>query len=424
MFCKTLFLALILAFSGKAFSDESSYQKEFVFLNQQLKSLKNRKIETLRQLEKMKLGLEKEVFKLEKDVSSLRGETQVLETKLRVFDQERLDQDQIIDTMKSIEGQMLQMAEQKSGLVFDSFKTSNEFLLNYLNKGTIAHTTKGAAFDKDGKNLQGDLIQLGHVVTLFNQGGVEYFLTSRSKKDQSTLYLYDDFISKKELLGLSKGLSLLPVSFDDGKKIEAKSYSQWAATKLKEGGLVGYIILLLGLLGLALAVLRWSYIKPYENSDSKSLEEVVHHLQLGETKEAKLILEKLKPHPMNEFVNFVLTNLTESKEVYESKIMDRLFTAKKKLNKYGPYLLVLAGVAPLLGLLGTVTGMIETFSMITLYGTGDPKVLSGGIKAALVTTQLGLVVAIPCILLGNYLSSKSSKVMNQFEQLASSIPKD
>ncbi|HHB94297.1 MAG TPA: MotA/TolQ/ExbB proton channel family protein, partial [Campylobacterales bacterium] len=74
--------------------------------------------------------------------------------------------------------------------------------------------------------------------------------------------------------------------------------------------------------------------------------------------------------------------------------------------------------APLLGLLGTVTGMIATFDMITEYGTGDPKMLSGGISEALITTMFGLIVAIPLLLIGNLISGWAQNIKDSMEQSA------
>jgi len=78
--------------------------------------------------------------------------------------------------------------------------------------------------------------------------------------------------------------------------------------------------------------------------------------------------------------------------------------------------MVVAAVAPLLGLLGTVTGMIATFDIITEFGTGDPGMLSGGISEALITTQLGLVVAIPAVLLGNLLKGRADAIEGRIER--------
>ena len=82
---------------------------------------------------------------------------------------------------------------------------------------------------------------------------------------------------------------------------------------------------------------------------------------------------------------------------------------------------ILAAIAPLLGLLGTVTGMISTFQSITLFGTGDPKLMAGGISQALVTTVLGLVVAIPLILLHTFVGAKSKRLIEVLEEQGAGI---
>jgi biopolymer transport protein ExbB len=89
-----------------------------------------------------------------------------------------------------------------------------------------------------------------------------------------------------------------------------------------------------------------------------------------------------------------------------------------RLDRFSSAIMVIAAVSPLLGLLGTVTGMIATFDIITEFGTGDPKLLSGGISIALVTTELGLIVAIPMLLLGNMLSAWAEKIKDGMEHSA------
>ena len=87
-----------------------------------------------------------------------------------------------------------------------------------------------------------------------------------------------------------------------------------------------------------------------------------------------------------------------------------------RLERNMRFLQIIAVVSPLVGLLGTVTGMIATFQMITLYGTGDPKVMSGGISEALVTTMYGLIVAIPIMLIHGYLSGIADRVVGLLEE--------
>jgi biopolymer transport protein ExbB len=78
----------------------------------------------------------------------------------------------------------------------------------------------------------------------------------------------------------------------------------------------------------------------------------------------------------------------------------------------------MAAVAPLLGLLGTVTGMINTFHVITVHGTGDPRLMAGGISEALITTQLGLAVAIPVLVAAALLSRKAQRIASDMEEKA------
>jgi biopolymer transport protein ExbB len=87
-----------------------------------------------------------------------------------------------------------------------------------------------------------------------------------------------------------------------------------------------------------------------------------------------------------------------------------------RLERFLPTLGVLAAIAPLLGLLGTVTGMINTFQVITAVGTGDPRMMSGGISEALLTTQFGLTVAIPIMIIHHFLERRVDKIVGDMEE--------
>ena len=97
---------------------------------------------------------------------------------------------------------------------------------------------------------------------------------------------------------------------------------------------------------------------------------------------------------------------------------EKMLVAKPELEKLLPFLALSAAAAPLLGLLGTVTGMINTFNAITVLGAGDPKTLAGGISEALITTEFGLIVAIPSLLLHAILSRKVKGIIGSMEQTA------
>ncbi len=108
----------------------------------------------------------------------------------------------------------------------------------------------------------------------------------------------------------------------------------------------------------------------------------------------------------------------ETREVQESVLQEAIIHEMPVLQRGLALLAVSGAVAPLLGLLGTVTGMIETFRVITLHGTGDPKLMSGGISEALVTTEVGLAIAIPVMLAHTWLKRRVDHVIGDMEEQA------
>jgi biopolymer transport protein ExbB len=108
-------------------------------------------------------------------------------------------------------------------------------------------------------------------------------------------------------------------------------------------------------------------------------------------------------------------------ETLELKLSESILREVPKLSSRLTLIKIISVVAPLIGLLGTVVGMINTFQAITLFGTGDPKLMAGGISQALVTTVLGLVVAIPMVFIYAYLHGLNRKIVNILQQESTGI---
>ena len=108
----------------------------------------------------------------------------------------------------------------------------------------------------------------------------------------------------------------------------------------------------------------------------------------------------------------------DNKELLEEVLYERLIQTQPKLERMIPFIAVVAATAPLMGLLGTVTGMIKTFKLITVFGTGDARSLSSGISEALVTTEFGLCVAIPSLIIHALLLRRTKGVLASMEQTA------
>jgi biopolymer transport protein ExbB len=122
--------------------------------------------------------------------------------------------------------------------------------------------------------------------------------------------------------------------------------------------------------------------------------------------------------PIGRVVTAVIGAFGRPRAELEDVAQEALLAEQPAIDRFGTAILVIAAVAPLLGLLGTVTGMIATFDILTEFGTGDPRRLSGGISEALVTTQLGLMVAIPALLVGNLLNAWANRVSGSLDRAA------
>ncbi len=166
--------------------------------------------------------------------------------------------------------------------------------------------------------------------------------------------------------------------------------------KVDQGGIVGYSILALGAVGLLIAIWRF----------------------MGLTSASNKVRAQLKrdsastDNPLGRVLAAYESNRNADTETIELKLSEAALKEMPGLTKGLLFIKVISVVAPLMGLLGTVTGMIKTFQVITLYGAGDPKMMAGGISQALVTTVLGLVVAIPMVLLHTIVSGQSRKIVN------------
>ena len=175
--------------------------------------------------------------------------------------------------------------------------------------------------------------------------------------------------------------------------------------RINQGGIVGYCIIALGIVGLFIAIWRW----------------------LALTKDSKNVTAQLSrgTPSMDNPLGRVLSAYDEAKsadtETVELKLSEAALKEMPDLTKGLLFIKVIAAVAPLMGLLGTVTGMIKTFQVITLYGAGDPKLMAGGISQALMTTVLGLCVAIPMVLLHTLVSGQSRKIVNILQSQSAGI---
>jgi len=186
---------------------------------------------------------------------------------------------------------------------------------------------------------------------------------------------------------------------------------------LESGGIIGWTIVVFGILVVIMIVLRILFLRAASASTGAVGNEVGNLVSAGDIEGALAFCRK-KRGSTARVVAATLRNIDRDRDHLEDIVSESILHESSSLNRFGVFIIVIAAVSPLLGLLGTVTGMIATFDVITEFGTGDPKLLSGGISTALVTTELGLIVAIPALILGNLLSGWSNRIKDDMEKAA------
>jgi biopolymer transport protein ExbB len=175
--------------------------------------------------------------------------------------------------------------------------------------------------------------------------------------------------------------------------------------RIEAGGMIGYFIIGLGILALFLALVRFAYL-------------TVVSVKVQKQRTSTSISNQ---NPLGRVINIYEQNPDADVETLELKLDEAILRESNKLERLLWLVKIVSVVAPLMGLLGTVTGMIRTFQAITLFGTGDPKMMASGISEALVTTMLGLMVAIPLVLSHSALRSMSKRVIDMLEEQSAGV---
>ena len=207
------------------------------------------------------------------------------------------------------------------------------------------------------------------------------------------------------LFDLEEGYTTMAVDPSRGQILGLLIQAPGIGERINQGGLVGYFIIFIGLLGLTLSGWRLKLLK--DESDA-----INRQLKSDQASDDNALGRILSVFDQNQAID---------PESLELKIDEAILREVPKLEKFHSIIKVFAAIAPLLGLLGTVVGMIVTFQALTLFGTGDPKLMAGGISQALVTTMLGLIVAIPLVFLHSVLTSWSGSLIEIIEEQSAGL---
>lgn len=251
----------------------------------------------------------------------------------------------------------------------------------------------------DGERVTQPVVRVGVFNIVYEGGYLQYDsstgnITELQRQPEQSRYT-DSTESMVESVG-QDGTVRFGLDVTRGSILSLLVESPTIGERVNQGGIVGYCIIGLGIIGLLIAIWRW----------------------IGLSIDGRKVAAQLKrdsastDNPLGRVLAAYESNKSADTETIELKLSEAALKEMPGLTKGLLFIKVISVVAPLMGLLGTVTGMIKTFQVITLYGAGDPKMMAGGISQALMTTVLGLVVAIPMVLIHTLVSGQSRKIVN------------
>ncbi len=236
------------------------------------------------------------------------------------------------------------------------------------------------------------------------KGGYLRYLPETGKLVSLSRQPESDYLDMAEDLESAKAGKLVDIGIDPTRGVILNMLVQApdSSERIKQGGVIGYIILIMGAVGFIYAVFRLVTLM----GTAKKMEEQITHEKADDANPLGRIFIAAQKDDAASMEN-------ENLELLLDEAITREIPA---LERGLPMIKLLAAVAPLLGLLGTVTGMIATFQSISLFGTGDPKLMANGISQALVTTMLGLCIAIPLLFLHSIVAARSRTLIQILDE--------
>ncbi|MDX1404023.1 MAG: MotA/TolQ/ExbB proton channel family protein [Woeseiaceae bacterium] len=257
-----------------------------------------------------------------------------------------------------------------------------------------------------GDVINTDVVRVGAFNIVFEDGYLQYNSNTGSVSEltrQPEQARYTN--STEDIVNATSGPVTFGIDGTRGSILALLVESPTIGDRIQQGGIVGYCIIGLGIVGLLIALWRAVGLSTANRKVSAQLKRD----------------SASTDNPLGRVLAAYEANRGADTETIELKLSEAALKEMPDLTKGLLFIKVISVVAPLMGLLGTVTGMIKTFQVITLFGAGDPKMMAGGISQALMTTVLGLVVAIPMVLIHTLVSGQSRKIINILQSQSAGI---
>jgi biopolymer transport protein ExbB len=294
-----------------------------------------------------------------------------------------------------------------SAVLFDEIRRSGQVALR-----------DGEFVGRDGQETRGTILSLGKFTSAYQTAEETGFLSYSPEGGR--------YVALSTLPGGGLGSDLrdyfagesadVPLDISGGGALRQVSHQTSLWEQIQAGGPIVWPILGLAAVALLIVLYKFVYLQMMHGNTNKIMDRMNALAAEGDWDGAQRLLEGRRRSPVGHVLSAGLQVRHADRQTQESVLQEAILNQLPKVERGMAVLAVLGAVAPLLGLLGTVTGMIDTFRVITIYGTGDPKLMSGGISEALVTTELGLAVAIPIMLLHTFLSRRVDHIVGDMEE--------
>lgn len=286
---------------------------------------------------------------------------------------------------------------------------------------------EGEFINREGNEVKSRIIRVGKFETMYELNGKVGFLRLEPAIGQLLMTSGDPEgrylkVAKNYVQGQTEAV---PLDLTGGFILTELGSENWFKYIIRAGGIVMWPLLIIAVVALLLCLERIIYLWRIPVRTDKVMQEMGKAISNSDFETCGKICQNYKRMPLCTVTKDVLKGFKlhtkVTKELLEDLLDESILKETPKLERFLTTLATLGAVSPLLGLLGTVTGMIHTFQSITVFGTGDPRLLAGGISEALLTTQVGLSIAIPVLLVHHFLSRRVEKIEDDLDEKGTAL---
>jgi biopolymer transport protein ExbB len=284
------------------------------------------------------------------------------------------------------------------------------------------YTVKGRAVaEGDSSILNGTFLFLGPAAYFQADGGNPIGIAGwRRESDWPMVQTIKGWSASTAGAAFQQGNGVVALDASGGKALTLHNSSSSFIDQVRKGGLVSLAILAVGVLALIISIQKLLDFRRLAVDEAAAVKPILAHISRGAYEEAAEAVQMLKT-TTRELFTLGLRHRLKPRALLEEHLESFVLQQRMLQERRLPLLAVIATAGPLLGLLGTVTGMIKTFTLITVLGTGSAGKLSAGISEALIATKFGLMVAIPALVIHGFLSQRIQKHLSMLDRYALEI---